>query len=470
MLSGWLQFFNPKKNKLDDNHAEKQLLLDQQIELNEVTIVPVNNSVQVSRPRNHRKLQNKNITLLSSLNLLTPYDEIQLAINLFERSKKHCILYQEKDRRRLRFVGSYNVACLLIAPGSTVSVMLMIHSHLADFVSKRMDTLLKMSAAAVEKLNPFALWYDGEINHMIKSYKDPMVINSRQEPWNLLPYVFTPASEGDPTYDHPCYNQFSERKRLWFDEHWFYTTRCEPKYTFIENSHFLNPIPDYCKTTTPHEWCRSTPPELCEQQTKLLQCMDDYASRLPAQQEIKTKFESQHAPMLAELRSNYDHIQASISELNHQSTFEPISMAIFGVSGTLCAAYSIYLYYSWRNANKEYQNYIDGKCGYKDYLQNPHALAYILNLANKLNISLKDKTYQQVIQELQVVQKKAIPKTTSISFFIGASRSGLPDDVIDIILEKMKLLNPNEWLNMKELELNDAQKEYNNVAKIMFPK
>jgi len=433
----WSWFSKPKR------HEQDQPLLNKITECNEVI---------VELPK--MKIKPK-IPIL--------YDEIPSAIEMIKKlvkdSIKNSASQKEKERRWRNYCGMYNVGCLLLSPGASLSVMLLIHSYLSSLTSKLQ-------------------WYKSEISRFDKEIKlcqDPMVINSMAINTNgrekYISAIYFPES------GHPCYGQTHTNSLLletsiarWSSYNW-----CKMNYSLVDNPHFNNEIPQYCNMTAA-QFCASDSllSPLCEYETKLLGCMDSYAARLPEQQTLKTQFIAEHGPKMAESQRNYNYIQTNPLARNSQSTFEPISTVIFGLAGTLCIAHSIYLYRSWKNSIKEHEDFFNGEASLEEYLMVSQGSAecnYIMTLIEKINklgvlISLEN-TPDQIIDALKTVQKQQISKACSLSFFVAARCHWVPDEVTDIILRKAELPTLADDLKLDDRDKQELVSE--NVIKEMYP-
>jgi hypothetical protein len=401
--------------------------------------------VSISKPRHLKYLTPKP-------ELSTAYDEIQLALTMLQESKKNFISYRTMQMKRIKFVGVYNIACLLTIPGISQAIMLKLHVDLSTMIWRKLEILKPIYEQACKERNTFMNWYNDKIHQLdqtIAPCKDPMnsgyftpprSFRSRHPDRHPLTIHLTGTSS------HPCLDQMDKNAANYFFEEYFFNSDCDREHYIEMNSpHFSWKIPDYCAMNQidySRSICNKNLEYLCNSENKLLECMNEYASHLPEHQKLKDQFESQYVAHIAELNKNVFQVEGPRNALMGQSTWEPISTTVFSLSALTAMAAALYLGCSWRNAVIEYKNDLQGSHSLDEGLQNPGDMAYISNLTAKLKISLKNITLEKLIQQLEATRAKEQPKESRIAFFKAAHRAYLPFEITKKILEHAEMIRP----------------------------
>lgn len=363
------------------------------------------------------------------------YDEIQACIAMLEESKKNLPAYRDLETKRNRALNLYHLLCLLTIPG-TFWVMMRNHAPLVKLIEQKIAELQPVMHKAWMDWFPFEIWYNNE------QAKFTQAISEGTDPAPSCIHLLSEKKYQEFMQD--CWGgSFPDPQLVQRDYFGQWNARGE--------YHHWN-IPDFCEMTHAEYYypdyednCKERIDLLCGSLNNFLNCTDTLYNNLPKVREAETEFLSNYSSDYYRLQWRYKILDAQMNSLSDSKwkAWEPVSTSLFGISVTACFMLEIYLLRSWYAASKEYKEDLKQKHPLYDCLTNPEHLTRIINLVTRLNkdneISFKELSVEELIQELKDSREAHQSKAARISFFKGVLKYKLPFEVSHQILTEAKL-------------------------------
>lgn len=337
------------------------------------------------------------------------YQEIRSCINILSETIKNTENYKKQKAELIRYQKLFTISCILstFASGASLGVLHYFHGQLVAILEQTLFSLTNKW----NLLNNKKQTIEKEKNGLIDKHK-------YDETWH-------------------CMEDFIHRARpywlncaIWKDEH-------GQEHVFLPTPHAKiirgAKLADYCwfekNFQHPDEYCNNAIKTECEILNEFERCINPEFDNINNLQDN-----------INVLQNEMDQYQEEINKIHNTSRWDSSSGCLFLAVSSVGISATMYFAYRWRQAYKAYQDELQKPHDLATFL-NPNDLNQFINVADRLNLSLKDVQIENLIECLEMIANKLYLKQKCRLTFLNSELGlTLNQDVAKIILNYAELI------------------------------